>query len=108
LLLRWAIKYAPYLLISPAVVLGETGSRLSPGGYYDGGPFVARAAAWSESAADVAFWVVFVGCFFALQPSRRALHDLLAGTAVFETSQLADVAIADRGFEVTPLPPPSE
>ena len=51
-------------------------------------------------------WGVFIGCFFVLGSSRQALHDKVAGTAVFKKS---DLRTAGHGFEVVqpPATPPT-
>ena len=42
----------------------------------------------------------FVGCFLTLGQSRQALHDMIAGTAVYKVA-------APAGFPVSPMTPPA-
>jgi uncharacterized RDD family membrane protein YckC len=34
--------------------------------------------------------VIFIGCFFVLGDNKQALHDILAGTAVFRKKDIVD------------------
>lgn len=42
--------------------------------------------------------IVFIGCFFALGDKKLALHDMIAKTAVFRKSELADGTAAKPMF----------
>jgi uncharacterized RDD family membrane protein YckC len=107
--LRWAVKYAPLLLVLAAAGIDHFASRFASGIYWSsfsyqwpGRIIVTLARAWA--------WAVVAGFLLTAHPARRTLHDFLAGTAVFDVARLAchDEPVA-RGFEVahvspTPLP----
>jgi uncharacterized RDD family membrane protein YckC len=96
LALRWGIKYAPLLLFAAGAAIrfvGEWFRRQSPVWVL----FAARA----EHLGMLAAGVVALGSLLALFPSRRTLHDWVAGTAVFHDMEIArDLHLIDRGFEV--------
>ena len=103
LILRWLLKYAPLLLLAVRAGVGFFGDRM---GLWD-----APAVVWLKSATEEAAtcWTcgIVTGTLLALLPTRRTLHDLLAGTAVYSVpvrrSEL-EAATVQRGFEVAPLP----
>jgi uncharacterized RDD family membrane protein YckC len=105
LLLRWAIKYSSLALIACSFAVRQIAHRLWAGGYVATADLFESAASWTAVSASAAFWITFAGCFLAFLPSRRALHDLLAGTAVFQVSQLRIAETGQHGFEVSPPAP---
>lgn len=64
---RWAVKYS-------GALFGLLGAV----------PFLSPLAVFATAAG----LVIFLGCFLALGDRRQALHDLVAGTAVFRTPDL--------------------
>jgi len=70
---RWALKNAPTLVGLVAVVVGAVAP--APG-------------RWLGLLSDLTGLVVLAGCFLALGQGRQALHDRLAGTAVYRAAHL--------------------
>jgi uncharacterized RDD family membrane protein YckC len=99
---RAALKNAPLLVLSAgagvfavmagggAAVPGETAER------------VGEVLAYAYQAAGLLY---VVGCLFVLHPRRRAAHDLLTGTAVYDEADLTRARAlghaAPRAFEVS-------
>src|SRR5206468_78491 len=78
LALRWALKYSAQLL-TLIIILTHL---------------------WSLSIlSTLASLAIFVGCFFALGEKKQALHDMIAGTAVFRRAPATQAA-----FPVIPPP----
>ena len=99
LLLRWAIKCGPLLLLGVTALLRKFVFLL----------FSPVTVQWVTSAAEAVagIWILalLVGLLATLHPTRRAFHDWLAGTAVFAHEVIRPLPGENaRGFEVTPLP----
>jgi uncharacterized RDD family membrane protein YckC len=106
LALRWLLKYGPLILLAVYVVIDFVGSRLGLAGT----PWFAWPLHACEDAATFWAYGIVGGTLLALLPSRRTLHDRLAGTAVYTVPVRRsefEAAIVQRGFEVTPVPLPA-
>jgi uncharacterized RDD family membrane protein YckC len=102
--LRWSMKYAPALLVVAAFLSRNVAYHLaSPTNPLGRSPFRVFATL-EEGLATIWAWCVVAGTLFALLPTRRTLHDWIAGTAVFDAASLVRHAVpARRGFEVAPV-----
>ena len=100
LALRWLVKCGPLVLLGFSQLLQLSGlSKL----------FDIDAIHWTtwiiDGVAGIWICVLLLGLLAVLHPARRALHDLVAGTAVFHHDATRVLHQTDaRGFEVTPLP----
>jgi hypothetical protein len=83
LVVRWLIKYACYLLIGVVLMLDWL-SALSRADLV----LVDTAAEYLKLAAPCAALLVVLGMIGTLLPQRRALHDWLSGTAVYDQIEL--------------------
>jgi uncharacterized RDD family membrane protein YckC len=96
LAVRSGIKYAPLFLFATGAAI-----RFVDEWFRRQSTVSALFAARAERLAMVAAGIVALGSLLALFPSRRTLHDWVAGTAVFHDMEIArDVHLIDRGFEV--------
>jgi len=99
LLLRWAIKCGPLILLGLTAIIRILVFLLfSP-------PTVQWVTSVAEAAAGIWILALLVGLLAVLHPRRLAFHDWLAGTAVFAHEVIRPLPGDNaRGFEVTPLP----
>ena len=83
LVVRWLIKYAYWLLIGVVLMLDWLSalSRADP-------VLVDTAAEYLKLAAQCAALLIVLGMIGTLLPQRRALHDWLSGTAVYDQIEL--------------------
>lgn len=100
LVLRWAIKCGPLLLLGLNAVLRQ---------FVFQPLFSFSTVYWTTSVVEgfAGIWILalLVGLLATLHPSRCAFHDWLAGTAVFAHEVIRPLPGDNaRGFEVTPLP----
>ena len=98
LALRWAIKYSAALLLFGRALFYQVARQLAlPRTSID------ALDDWWLSGIYICAWVVAVGSLAALHPTRRTLHDWIAGTAAFDAESVARPARPfERGFEVAP------
>jgi len=80
LLGRWALKNAAILTALLSIIAGTTVPRL-------GIPLAMLSNLFGA--------VMLAGCFIAMGDDHQALHDILAGTAVYRRAGLAEVAPAE-------------
>jgi uncharacterized RDD family membrane protein YckC len=103
LLKRWAVKQIAIFFAAPTLFLW---SLLSPFNYHLRLPDYVKEAVLALAIVDTVLTGILLvmalgGCFFALTPARQALHDKLAGTAVYRAAQL----FAGRAFEAVVAEP---
>jgi RDD family len=72
--LRWALKTSPALVGLLAVIV----SLAAP-----------RVGGWLTLLSDLCAVVLLAGCFVALGSDQQALHDVLAGSAIYRRAELA-------------------
>lgn len=97
LLKRWAAKHVPVFFAAPMMALWAV---LSPYNYHLPlpdfiAPGIVALAVIDTILTGLLLLMVVGGCFLALLPARTALHDKLAGTAVYYAADLN----ARRSFE---------
>jgi hypothetical protein len=108
LLLRWCVKYAPVLIAAAGVAVLESGSVIRTTFGISASPALWSIAQALGLIAGVWAWCIALGAFLALLPTRRTLHDWIAGTAVFQDGRLAGEPVPPvHGFEVAPVPLPA-
>jgi hypothetical protein len=102
LALRWAIKCSPLLFMDLDAALRLLNWFLGR----DYPVFTLANRTLLQQLAGVALYTVMIGCLLAILPSRRTLHDWIAGTAVFHRFEMsAAVERVERGFEVQGVSP---
>ena len=107
LLKRWAVKQIAIFFAAPTLLLW---SLLSPFNYHVRLPDYVQEAVLALAIVDTVLTGILLimalgGCFFALTPARQALHDKLAGTAVYRAAQLFAVGAFEA---VVPEPVPTD
>jgi RDD family len=100
LAVRWMLKASPLLAIGAGTAIAEIASLLTPVGPSS----MTHMASIERQAFTISHalsWVVVLGTLLALLPSRRTLHDWIAGTAVFYQKDIEGTRRhVERGFEV--------
>jgi uncharacterized RDD family membrane protein YckC len=91
LIARWACKHGPWA----AIVLLASSDTLARGG-----PLSGRFGDVLFLTLGIVQAIVSIGCLLASPPARRALHDYIAGTAVFSTTYVTYMTERKSGFEV--------
>lgn len=109
LAVRWMVKASPLLVIGAGTAIAKISTLLTPSGTLSQ-LFAAENIFWrAYMVSHLLSWVVVTGTLLALLPSRRTLHDWIAGTAVFYQKEIGGARrYIERGFEVQAAVPPIE
>jgi uncharacterized RDD family membrane protein YckC len=101
LLVRSAIKCSPLLVMGVSAAMEDLAQLPTWGASSPMRSLLFATARHTFMLANALAWGVMLGGLLALLPSRRALHDWIAGTAVFHNREIKSASqIVQRGFEV--------